>query len=89
MNAVEELLGTRTGGPTANAPVTKDEFARLEMSWTIVLENFADIVEFVDGNVGRNGLIVVHSSQKVQEVARTLFQNLHNYLASCIRSTSR
>lgn len=82
MNAVEELLGTRTGGPTADTPVTKDEFARLEMSRTIVLENFGDIAEFVDGDLGRDGLIVVHRSQKVRAVARTLFQYLHNHLAS-------
>lgn len=82
MNAVDALLGVRTGGPTANAPVTKEEFARFEISRTIVLENFADLKAFVDGEIEADAWIVIHDSQEPQAVARTLFQHLHNYLAS-------
>lgn len=82
MNAVDELLGAKTGGPTANATVTKEESARFEMSRTIVLENFVDLKEFVDGEIEADAWIVIHDSQEPQAVARTLFQNLHNYLAS-------
>lgn len=82
MNEVEALLGVETGGPTANTPITKAEFARFEMSRTIVLENFADLKEFVDGEIQQDAWIVIHDSQEPQAVARTLFQHLHNYLAS-------
>lgn len=72
----------KTGGPAIGVSVTKDELARFEMSRTIVLGNFVDLKEFVDGDVGRDAWIVVHDSQETQAVARTLFQHLHNYLAS-------
>lgn len=82
MNAVEELLGESTGGPATSSSVTRDELARFEMSRTIVLGNYVDLKEFVDGDIERDALIVVHDSQETQAVARTLFQHLHNYLAS-------
>lgn len=82
MNEVEALLGAETGGPTENTPVTRDEFARVEISRTIVLENFADLKSFVDGRIADDAWIVIHDSQEPRAVARTLFQHLHNYLAS-------
>ncbi|WP_128477048.1 hypothetical protein [Halorussus pelagicus] len=82
MNAVESLLGEETGGPTEKTPVTKDESARFEMSRTIVLENFADLKAFVDGEIENDAWIVIHDSQQPQSIARTLFQHVHNYLAS-------
>lgn len=80
MNEIEQLLGTRTGGP--DTTVTRSEFARFELSRTIVTGNFLALVDFVDGDLGQDAWIVIHESQEPETVARTLFQYLHNYLAS-------
>ena len=78
-NSIEQLIGTRTGGPTQS--VSGNEISRLRVSANIVRQNYSTLEGFVDGKMDQDALFIVHNTTQ-QEAISYLYGHLHNYLSS-------
>lgn len=78
-NSIEQLIGTRTGGPTQS--VSANEISRIRVSANIVRQNYDALEDFVDGKIDKDALFIVHATTR-QEAVSYLYGHLHNYLSS-------
>lgn len=78
-NSIEQLIGTRTGGPTQS--VSNNEISRIRVSANIVRQNYDTLEDFVDGKIDQDALFIVHNTTQ-QEAISYLYGHLHNYLSS-------
>lgn len=78
-NTIEQLLGTRTGGPSRSVP--QDVINRVRVSANVVRQNFDELEVFVDGKLDRDALFIVYAPNG-GEAASYLYRHTHNYLSS-------
>ncbi|USZ67440.1 hypothetical protein NGM10_11960 [Halorussus salilacus] len=78
-NTIEQLLGTRTGGP--RSAVSQDVINRVRVSANIVRQNFDELEDFVDGRLDNDALFIVYTPNG-GEAASYLYKHIHNYLSS-------
>lgn len=78
-NTIDQLLGTRTGGP--NREVAPDEISRIRVSANIVRQNYDTLEQFIDGKIHEDALFIVHETTQQQAISY-LYGHVHNYLSS-------
>ena len=80
MSQGKPYIPARTGGPST--PPTTDAVARVNLSFSIVMQNYKTLADYIDGAIDEEAIIVVDKAQQKDAVERTVYTRLHNYLSS-------